>query len=199
MPKPREGYVRPILRPYEERIAGVFLHAWDQWFRSPGRKTFTYRRVRACCVHELIVKEARKEFGRDRDVRIIEGQETIYLMFKNAVVLRLKKGDSRGLGHNNETQTSLAFISADADIHVLPLGLPDVERVEITYQLNVLEMKIEEVLVIGRDGAVRLWSYGIYPRAAAPVTVLPVKRTTVARPDDVLKIPSRRDDKKDAS
>lgn len=203
MPKPVEGYVRPILRSYEERLGNVITRAWDAWFKSQSKRTFAYRRVRASAVHELMVREARREFERDRprDVHIIEGPETIYLQFKDAVVARLKKGDQRGLGRNNHTQASLAFITPSADIHELPLGLPNVQRVDVTYLLNKLETKIEQVLVVGRDGGKRLWKYAIYPGAAeiAPVSVLPVKPRSPARPDDVVRVPSRSDEKKDAS
>jgi len=199
MPKPVEGYVKPVLRPFEERLSSVFLRAWDSWWKSTGRKTYAYKRARACMVHELIVREARKEFGTGRDVHIIEGPETIYLLFKRLVAARLKKGDHRGLGQNNPTQTSLAFITSAADIHMLPLGLPDVQRVDVTYILNELETRIEQVLVVGRDGRKRLWSYAIHPRAAAEVTPLPIRPPTPPRPDDVVRIPSRKIEKKDAS
>lgn len=203
MPLPVEASVKPILRPFEERLATVVTRAWETWFKSPSKRTFVFRRVRASAVHELIVKEARKEFGSERpgDVHIINGPETIYLQFKNAVVARIKKGDHRGLGRNNHSQASLAFITPSADVHELPLGLPNVQRVDVTYILNKLETRIEQVLVVGRDGAKRLWKYAIYPREAkvAPVTVLPVKPKSPARPDDVVRVPSRRDRKKDAS
>jgi hypothetical protein len=199
MPRPIEGYVKPILRPFEERLGNVMLRAWEAWWKSTGRKTYAYLRVRASSVHELMVREARKEFGLDRDVHIIEGPETIYLMFKRAVVVRLKKGDRRGLGRNNPTQASLAFISSTADVHALPLGLPDIQRADVTYILNKLETKIEQVLVVGRDGTKKLWNYAVYPRAAAPVALLPIRPTAPVRPDDVVRVPSRKDEKKDAS
>jgi hypothetical protein len=203
MPLPVEGYIRPILRPYEERIGNVVTKAWDTWFKSTSKRTFAYRRVRASAVHELMVREARREFERDRprEVRIIEGPETIYLQFKESVVVRLKKGDRNGMGRNNPTQTSLAFITPSADVHELPLGLPNVQRADVTYILNKLETRIEQVLVVGRDGGRRLWKYGIYPRAAvvAPVAVFPIKPKAPTRPDDVVRVPSRRDEKKDVS
>ncbi len=203
MPLPIEGSIRPVLRPYEERIGNVITRAWDVWFKSTSKRTFAYRRVRASAVHELMVREARREFERDRprDVRVIEGPETIYLQFKEAVVIRLKKGNRRGLGQNNPTQTSLAFITPSADVHELPLGLPNVQRVDVTYILNKLETRIEQVLVVARDGGKRLWKYGIFPRAAevAPITVLPIRPKAPARPDEVVRVPSRRrDEKKDA-
>jgi hypothetical protein len=198
MPRPVEGYIKPLVRPYEERIVNVVLRAWDIWWKSSGRKNYAYKRVRACAVHELIVREVRKEFASDRGAHIIEGQETIFLLIKRAIVLRVKKGDHRGLGHNYPTQASLAFISADADVHALPLGLPDVQRAEVTYILNPLETRIEQVLVVGRDGSKKLWDYSIHPRAAAPVTVLPIKPRVPATAEDVVRVPSRRDEKKDA-
>lgn len=203
MPLPTEGYVRPVLRDFEERLANVITRAWDSWFKSQSKRTFAYRRVRASAVHELMIREARREFERNRprDVHIIEGPETIYLQFRERVVARLKKGDRSGMGRNNPTQASLAFITPSADIHELPLGLPNVQRVDVTYLLNKIETRIEQVLVVGRDGGKRLWKYSIYPReaVAAPVSVLPVKPRPPARPDDVVRVPSRRDEKKDAS
>jgi hypothetical protein len=56
MPKPVEGYVSPILRSYEERLANVITRAWDTWFKSQSKRTFAYRRVRASAVHELMVR-----------------------------------------------------------------------------------------------------------------------------------------------
>jgi hypothetical protein len=199
MPRPVEGYIKPNVRPYEDRIAKVVTRAWDAWWKSAAKKTYAYRRVRACAVHELMVREARKEFESDRDVHIINGQETIYLLIKNRVILRLKKGDDRGLGQNNHSQQSLAFVSANADVDALPLGLPDVQRADVTYLLNPLETRIERVLIVGRDGRKKLWGYPIYPREATPVAVLPLRPVAPVRPHDVVRVPSRRDEKKDVS
>jgi hypothetical protein len=197
MPLPVEGYINPIVRPYEERIVKIETRAWDTWWKSSAKRTYGYKRVRACAVHELMVREARKEFSGERGVRIVEGQETIYLLIKDRVILRLKKGDHRGLGQNNPTQQSLALISASADIYALPLGLPDVQRADVTYILNRLETRIDQVLIVGREGRRKLWDYAIYPREAAPVTMFPVKPKAPATQDDVVRVPSRRDEKRD--
>lgn len=43
MPLPIEGSIRPVLRPYEERIGNVITRAWDVWFKSTSKRTFAYR------------------------------------------------------------------------------------------------------------------------------------------------------------
>ncbi len=198
MTAPSEPHIKSTLEAYEKRIAALILRAWETWRTGKLGERYVFKRTRACLVHEDMVREARAEFAGDRDVHIIPGPETIYILIRDAVTIRLKKGDARGLGRNNHTQTSFAFVSADADPFELPLGLPDVQRADVTYLLNELETKIDEILVAGRDGARRLWAYAIYPRIAKPVDMLPVAPTAPVNPADVVRVPGRRDEKKDA-
>ena len=197
MPIPSEPHIKSALSSYEDRISALILRAWETWRSSKLGEKYVYKRTRACLMHEDMIREARAEFVGDRNVHIIPGPETIYILIKDAVI-RLKKGDARGLGRNNHTQTSLAFVSADGDPMELPLGLPDVQRADVTYLLNDLETRIDEILVAGRDGARRLWAYAIYPQIAKPIELLPTGLVAPVDPADVLRVPGRRDEEKDA-
>ena len=86
-------------------------------------------------------------------VRIINGHETFKFLLDDQVLFRFKKGNEAGLSVNVPTQLALAFHNHNQDL----LGLADVHRVEVVYQLNWLETEIFDVIVVG---ATRTWLSG---------------------------------------
>lgn len=149
-------------------------------------------------MHDFMVRRAVIAFDGNPDVHIIHHDETAKFLFKNKVLVRLKKGDTNFLGTNIATQAVLAFTDPQLTIP----GLPDVQKVDVTYVLNDLETAIDRVAVTARDNDVRLWSYDIEDHRGAPL--LPLPRTTAPveggnvvrlRPRSDPQVQSGRDDK----
>ena len=167
MPVPRRDIVQPIVDRHREAIVTAVLGAWDDWLKSPRIGIWRCKRSRATFVWEQIIDRAHIEFHGSPSVRIINGHETFTFLLEEQVLFRFKKGDEVGLSVNVPTQLALAFHDHDQDL----LGLADVQRVEVLYQLNWLETEISDVIVVGRDKHLVVWSYSLLDYAAG---VLPL-------------------------
>ena len=87
------------------------------------------------------------------------------------------------LGRNVPTQSALGFMEADG---LLPLpGIsPDTARVEIIWLPNVIWTRVEQVLVIARDGDQLIWEYEIDdPSEAGTGEVIPFPPTPTTSPE----------------
>lgn len=169
MPVPRKDGVQPIINKHRERIVAAVLGAWDDWLTSPHPGIWRCKRSRANFVWEQIIERAHLAFNGLPGVRIIGSNETFKFLLDDRVLFRFKKGDESGLSVNVSTQLSLAFHDHDQDL----LGLPEVQRVDIVYQLNQLETDIIDVIVVARDGDVVVWCHSLLDSAAA-VAPLPI-------------------------
>ncbi len=187
---PDEESAKSTLKPFEDRIIKVVQDAWGECW-GKYKDLHDYKRTRATIMHQLMVRHANIVFAGESKVRIIPGQETAYFLIEDHLAIRLKKGDEKHLGQNNETQMSLAFTTPGSDQASLPLGLPDVNRIDITYRLNDLESKIKDVGVAGRNGSKRLWYFDIYPRMgeAGSIVEFPSASTPPPGPESVLSVP----------
>jgi hypothetical protein len=195
MPFPVQREVEAILKAHEDGLVELMFAGWQGWWNNSDRAILDFKRARACIIHNHIIREARKRYGEGSGVHIIEGSETAYFLFGDRVVVRLKKGDANGFSANYPTQTALALVDPTAFPNELPLGLPDVQRVDVVYVLNDLETRITDVLVVARNGSKVLWQYGLYPRAIEGATDLPIQ-PIAPTPDDVLTIPAGSDAKR---
>ena len=166
-----EDAVRSTLAPYEAKLLQAVHGAWDDWkaLGLGGRLLFPAR-SRACLVHDFIVQRASAAFSGDSAVRVIRRDETAKFVFADRVLLRFKKADDSGLGSNIETQAILNFVEQQQE---LP-GIPNVHKVEAVYVLNTLSTQIERVVIVARDGDVRLWDYVIAPTTTADIVTLPL-------------------------
>jgi len=201
MPKPPvEADIRQLLKPREPVINRLYLDAWDRWCKIPGRAAL-YRRVRAGLIHNFVMNAAPTAFAPDRGIHVIErrGYETLLFLVDDRLLFRFKMGDSHGISSNIETQTELAFTDPQESLALL--DLPDVQRVDVCYVLNMIQTKIDRVLVVARDGPGAIWSYQIYPEPKeerAPV-MLPMKPRLPkgsSSADNVVRLPDRGTDKK---
>jgi hypothetical protein len=168
-----EDVVRGVLAPHETKLFQAIHGAWDDWkaLGLGGRLLFPGR-TRACLVHDFIVQRAIASFTDDPAVRTLRHDETAKFLFAGKVVLRFKKADDNGLGPNIETEATLDFIDQQQE---LP-GIPNVHKVEAVYILNKLRTQIERVVVVARNGNVRLWGYVIAPTTTAEIVPMPVAK-----------------------
>lgn len=163
--------VRAVLANYETHIFHAVSAGWEDWraLQLGGRLLFVAR-SRACLVYDFIVQRAEEALADDTAVRVLKRDETAKFVFSDIVALRFKKAADNGLGSNIHTQATLGFVDQQQE---LP-GFPDVHKVEVVYVLNRLQTKVEQVLVVARDGNVRLWSYVLSPGTSAEIIPLPL-------------------------
>ena len=103
-------------------------------------------------------------FDGTSGVYVIDSHATFGFLIDDRVFFRFKKGDANGLSTNVRTQLALAFHNHDQD---LPGLLPEVERVEVVYQLNRLETQIIDIIVVARNGDIVVWTYSLLDTVAS--------------------------------
>ena len=195
-----EADVRGVLSEEREKkmVRAVNL-AWQGWWDCNIRSQCPHARTRANIYFDLLMKRLQEEFASDPKAKFIYKNESFKIVFDDLVVVRFKKADDKGFGSNVPTEESLSFCEQEACI---PGLLPDLQKVEIVYHLNVTQTAISAVVVQARDGEMRLWSYKLDMAAnmgaAATVILLPQQPTpTTSSPTgDMVKPKESRQDKK---
>lgn len=189
MPHPVEEEVREILLPFHGRIRLVVERAWAEWrtvekFRTDvGMSAILYSRTVANYVFDAIARFALAEFMTDPSVHLKIEAQTIKIFFKGGVCGRFKKGDDSRLGQNVPTFAALSFEYADG---LLP-GLPsETAKVEFIWLANEINTRLEQVLVVARDGDKLIWDYEIDEEApsAGTGTVVPFPVAPAPKPPD---------------
>jgi hypothetical protein len=171
----QEQVVRAALAPFETALYEAFHAAWQDWHDlALGGKLKFVARSRACLVYDFLVQRIMAALSGDQSVHVIEGDETVKLVFGGAVALRFKKANENGLGSNIKTQATLGFVDQQQE---LP-GMPGVHKVEMVYVLNRLQTKIDQVMVVARDGDACLWNYEIAPNRTASIVPMPQPQST---------------------
>ncbi len=164
-----EAEVREVMAEFEPRLLEICRGGWSDWQSSRQNALERFPRIRANVVHGFMVHRAISAFDDHAGVHIILQDETAKFLFRQRVLVRLKKADRNFLGSNIQTQAVLAFIDSQLSIP----GLPDAQKVDVVYVLNDLATAIERIAVTARDNNARLWSYDIEHRRAATVLPLP--------------------------
>lgn len=151
-------FVRSNLSAYEEVLFEAVHGGWEDWrdLQLGGRLQFSSR-SRACLVYDFSAQRLQASLAGDRSVYPVVRDETVKFVFGGAVILRIKKANDRGLGVNIMTQATMDFIDGQLTIP----GVPEIQMVELLYELNELQTRINQVLVTARDGNRRLWSYPV--------------------------------------
>ncbi len=157
MPVPPKEAIQPILDNLHEPIVAAVFGAWDDWISSPYLGVWRCKRSRANFVWEQIIDRALFAFAEEPNIQVIDGQETFKFLIKDSVLFRFKKGDEAGVTANIPTQIALAFYDHEQNL----FGLPEVYRIEVVYQLNMLETEVVDVIVVARDGNAIAWSYSL--------------------------------------
>jgi hypothetical protein len=164
-----------ITPPREVKLYRAFTEAWGDVRKDLARYSI-WPRTRANMMFERLAVRLQEVFIDDPDVRFEFANETVKIAFDDKIVARVKKADSRGLGHNVQTQTNDLFCG---QVDMFP-GFEPLDKIEIVYVLNMYGTEIKRIMVQARDGDVRLWAYKIDGTAlgtAAPVEPLPPRPT----------------------
>jgi len=188
MAPPAQADVKVVLIDFEERLRGIVDRAWREWLAMPDRGRFVFLpRVRAVLVYDFIARHALTEFDDDPHIHVmVKGQQTIHFLFKNRVLVRFKKGNTKGVGSNIETQSVLDFIDPQG---VIPGLVPDILKVEVCYALDDLDVGLDEVAVVARNRHRRIWAYPIHPSSRAVVTDFPTSAPDLTPPEVVPLLP----------
>lgn len=175
--------VEPVLGAFAIRLRAILDRAMADWLATPNRGQFMYARTRANIIFDHIIRHALSEFDGDGDatVKALREPQSVKFLFQSSVVARFKKGNGRGVGANIETQTVLDYIDPQSSF----AGLPDIQRVEIVYQLNILGTGFAEVAVVARNKRTRVWAYPLTGRPAADIIPLPTRTPPVLTPPAV--------------
>ncbi len=168
MPVPPKEAIQPILDNLRKPIVAAVLGAWDDWIASPYLGVWRCKRSRANFVWEQIIDRAHVAFAEKPSVQVIDGQETFKFLIEDSVLFRFKKGDDAGVTANIPTQIALAFHDHEQNL----FGLPEVYRIEVVYQLNMLETEVVDVIVVARDGDAIAWSYSLLDSGEGVVPLL---------------------------
>jgi hypothetical protein len=181
MPVADQTEVRNDLDNFSGRLRSVLDRAMVDWEAMPNKAWLHYPRDRAVIIFSYIARHALVEFNDDPDVYVIAEPQTVKFLFRDSVLLRFKKGNARGVGSNIQTQATLEFI----DPQLAFGGLPDVHKVEVVYQLNILGTAYAEVSAVARDRRTRIWAYPLTDRPSAEVIPLPPRVPPTLAPPSV--------------
>lgn len=196
MPVANQDQVKGILADFEARIRSIIDAAWQEWLEHPNRSRYVFpKRMRAQVVFDAIARLALEEFDGDQNIHVILKKQTVHFLFKDQVLVRFKKGNSRGVGSNIVTQAVLDFVDPQRSI---PDLLPDILRVEICWTPDDIGVSLDEVAVVARDRSKRIWAYPLgrhVAGASAEIIPLPSPQSSDDSPPAVL---PRRDVKKDS-
>ena len=171
MSVPAEDDVRAILGDFERRLRAVIDRAWAEWMDCELRGRLIFPRAKADIVFDFIARHALAEFADDKDIHVIAKNATVKFLFKDTVLVRFKKGNSKGVGSNIETQAVLDFIDPERKL----FDLPDILKVEVCYLPDRLGTKIEEVAVVARDRNKRIWAYPLDVEGGAEIVAIPTR------------------------
>ncbi len=189
---PDEREVKKILARIEPQLLEIVNSAWDDVCKVSTSCPMDFKRTRANLMWDRMACHARTTLTEGKNLKIVDGNNTLYIVVDNRVQLRFKKADKNGLGSNIPTQRELAFTGCGQ------MSLPDFDdlvRIEVNYVLNPDETEIDKILVVARDGATPIWFYGLEP-FQAEVAALPAPAVSEVQPRTLLHPRVKRDDNK---
>jgi hypothetical protein len=176
MPIPQIDDVRPILEDFELRIRKLLEAAWEEdWLTLPTRqRSILSKRSRASAVFDFARHRALIEFGDDAEIQVIPKGQTVQFLFRNRVLVRIKKANAKGLGSNIQTQAVIEFVNPQ-----IPLfDLPEIYHVEVCYQEDLYASRIASIAVTARQLYRKIWSYELLRPGTASVVPMPARSQT---------------------
>jgi hypothetical protein len=155
---PSEQDVRKVLTPARHaKIWSAFHAAWDD-VAADIAKYSRWPRSRANMMFERLAVRLQEEFASESTkIRFCFADETVKVVVDDLVLLRCKKADNRGLGHNIETQQDSLFLYSEADL----FGFAGYQKIEIVYAVNALGTGIRSIMVQARNGDEKVWCFPI--------------------------------------
>lgn len=146
-----------LFREFMPDLRFIVLDSWKEWLNSGKRGVWSTNRGRAVFMWEEMMVRAKEAFSTAERVRIHRHRETFAFVVDDRVLFRIKKGDSEGFSRNYPTSAALDFLDPEQE---LP-GLPQVERLDLIYQVNHLEDAIADIQLIARYRENIRWSLSL--------------------------------------
>ncbi len=150
-----EDSVKQALSNLKPDINSIIFSAWKYFKDLPESTRMRFPRTRANIVWERIGINADDVLSQHENIRIVKIQGSLWYWVGENLIFRFKKGDRAGYSRNYPTQTSLAFHNPQSNL------IPDVQRVDIVYVLDVAETAIDDILVVARKKDAIEWVFSI--------------------------------------
>ncbi len=150
-----EDSVKQALGNLISDINFIITAAWKYFQDLPESERMQFKRTRANIVWERMGINAIDRLSRYENIQIVKIQGSLWFCVGDNLVFRFKKGNHAGYSRNYPTQNSLAFHDPQSSL------IPDIQRIEIQYVLNVTETAIEDIIVVARNGKTIHWLFSI--------------------------------------
>lgn len=141
-----QNEVAEILRPHYDRLWRCGALPFYKYLEQYPNTAIHNLRTRANIVHDLMVHQARLEFGEVRNARIIDLQHPYLRTFveiNERILLRFKKLDETKHAKNYPTKFVRDY-EQDRDLPGIP---PRAHRLTLGYRLNLLQTEVLDVLI----------------------------------------------------
>lgn len=177
MPIPAMADIKGVLSPYHPMLRSIVDDAWAEWravqkFREEkGFGPMLYTRSISNYMFDAIARRAVPRLGVEASIMVVSDSQT-FKAHINGVLLRMKKGGDDNLGRNHPTLTALAFEEADQRFPGFPAETP---KVELIWVPNDIWTKVDQLLIVARDGEKLIWQYDIPVAEGTGVAPLPPK------------------------
>ena len=157
------------LRPFFPDLVSVVQGAWQDWMTGNYAHQMQHKRVRANCVWNQWIANAKRRFDGHAEVRVETLKNWDGVLVKDRIFVRMKKGDHELLSRNYPTQAALDFHDSHRDL------FGGIARLELLYVLNKAETAIERIALVQRHKSAVSWVIDLLDRAAdAAQTVIPL-------------------------
>lgn len=137
----------------------IVQSAWTDWMGGGYAHQMQHKRVRAGCVWNQLISNAKRTFEGRQNVRVETLRNWDGVLINNRVFVRMKKGDYRLLSRNYPTQAALDFHDPQKDL------FDGIIRLELLYVLNKLETAVERIVLVQRHRSQIAWSIDLLDQA----------------------------------
>jgi hypothetical protein len=150
-------------------FVSIVQSAWTDWMAGAYAHQMQHKRVRAGCVWNQLISNAKRTFEGRQSVRVETLRNWDGVLVNDRVFVRMKKADSKLLSRNYPTQAALDFHDPQKDL------FDGIIRLELLYVLNKLETAVERIVLVQRHRAQIAWAIDLLDQAdGATQNVLPL-------------------------
>ena len=157
------------LRPLFAKLVSIVQAAWRDWMEGSYSHQMQHKRVRAGCVWNQWLSNAKRVFDGHANVRVETIKNWDGLLVNDKIFVRMKKGDHQLLSRNYPTQAALDFHDTQKDL------FGGIARLELLYVLNKAETAIERIVLAQRHKSKVTWAIELLDQEGpAAQNVLPL-------------------------
>lgn len=147
----------------------IVQSSWKDWMAGSYAHQMQHKRVRAGCVWNQLIANAKRAFEGRQDVRVETLRNWDGVLINNRIFVRMKKGDYKLLSRNYPTQAALDFHDPQKDL------FGGIARLELLYVLNKLETTVERIVLVQRHRSKIAWVIDLLDQAdSGDQNVLPL-------------------------